>query len=457
MRSNSPFHILDELFKSGLRGADPARLIQKILKLEKNNLVVQKDDDYILYNLEKFDEIVVIGAGKASERMAEGLYDVLGTYITEGLVVTKSRRFEMIGSIRIMEAGHPTPDERSVKGGIALQNIAHQSNERTLIISLISGGASSLVEVPRIENIEEEEIKLSLNDLITITQLLLHSGASIDEINCVRKHLSMIKGGYLSAWMYPATALNFILSDVKDDRIDIIGSGLTTYDESMFLDINKIIRKYGLEEKIPNIIKKLVQLGIDATIFETPKSKELVFDRTENVVIGNNQTAIDSIIAIARELDFNTKQENTWVKGESREVGRRIFQQALRLSTDAKIQKPLCVISGGETTVTVKGDGFGGRNQELALGFLEEMKKCRVKCSNIFLLSASTDGDDGPTDAAGALASYEVLEKSKHFGLSIEDYLARNDSYTFFDKCGYLYKTGHTRTNVCDVQILLII
>jgi len=453
---NGPYFALNDLFKVGVKTADPSRLLKNILKVEKNTLMVKKEKDYHIYNLENYDEIYVIGAGKASERMAEGVYDVLGESITDGLVITKSRRFGEIGSIKIVEAGHPIPDERSVKGGIALQNIAHEATERTLIISLISGGASSLVEVPRIEHIEGKEITLTLDELKKINELLLHSGATIDEINCVRKHLSMIKGGYLSVWMYPATALNFILSDVEGDRIDIIGSGLTTIDESLFLDMDEIIKKYGLEDRIPDNIKKFVQLGIDGKIFETPKTQELVFERTENVIIGNNKTAIEGIQRRAKEMGFNILYDSSWVKGESRHIGRELFHRALQVKSNDMREKPLCLVSGGETTVTVKGGGIGGRNQELALGFLDEMERKQDNSSGIFLLSASTDGDDGPTDAAGAFASYDVLQKAGNLSLSMNDYLARNDSYTFFEKCGFLFTSGYTGTNVCDVHILLI-
>ncbi len=453
---SGPYEILSDLFVAGLRAVDPSRLIKNIMKLEKNALVLKIDNDYHLYNLDNFDEIQVIGAGKASERMAEGIYDVLGDNIIDGLVVTKSRRYGEIGSIKIIEAGHPIPDNKSVEAGIAIQNITHLSDEKTLIISLISGGASSLVEVPRIENVNDEEIKLSIEDLIETNHLLLKSGATISEINCVRKHLSMIKGGYLSAWMYPATALNLFLSDVEDDRIDIIGSGLTTYDKSSFTDMQEIVEKYKLYGVLPERIIRIIHRGTEGKIFETPKTQELVFERTENIIIGNNRTALMEIEKRANELGFDTLYEDLWVKGDSVEKGRELFRKALSIKKDDNFDKPLIIISGGETTVTVNGDGIGGRNQELALGFLNEMEQYGKAGEDIFLLSASTDGDDGPTDAAGAFASYQVLKKGRSENLKVEEFLLRNDSYSFFDKCGFLYKTGFTQTNVCDVQIVLI-
>jgi len=259
MKKDNSYAILKDLFYAGVRAVDPYELIQTHLKLEKNTLILQRQSDFRLINLDKFDEILVIGAGKASEQMAAGLHNILGDKISDGLVVTKYVRYPLIGAIHILDAGHPLPDKWSVECGIALQVKAHRANERTLFISLISGGASALVEVPRIDKVGTIEIALTLEDIITTNDLLIRSGASIDEINCVRKHISMIKGGYLSAWMYPATALNFILSDDEFDRIDVIGSGLTTYDETSFEDALWIIKKYGLAERVPEKVMSIMK------------------------------------------------------------------------------------------------------------------------------------------------------------------------------------------------------
>lgn len=454
--NNNYYDILKELFYAGIQAVDPYDLIRAHLRLEKNTLILQKQYDFTLTNLDKFDEILVIGAGKASERMAEGIYDILGDRIDGGLVVTKYVSYPLVGAIHILDAGHPLPDKWSVECGIALQVKAHRANERTLFISLISGGASALVEVPRIDKVGNITIALTLEDVIATHNVLIRCGASIDEINCVRKHISMIKGGYLSAWMYPATALNFILSDDELDRIDVIGSGLTTYDETTFQDVLLIIKKYDLTEKIPENVMRIIQWGVSDKILETPKTSKLVFNKTENIIIGNNAVALNAIEEHAQSLGFNVDRSTDWIKGEAQEAGRRLFHRALKIKQEKSADKPLIFICGGETTVTIQGEGKGGRNQEMALAFLDEMKKFGTKAEDIYFLSASTDGDDGPTDAAGAFASYEILHTATMMELPMDEYLFRNDSYTFFDVCGYLFKTGLTGTNVCDVHLILI-
>jgi len=456
MKQDNYLDILKDLFYEGIQAVDPYHLIQNYLSLEKDTLILRKQNDYTLFNLEKFDEILVIGAGKAGERMAEGIYDILGDRISGGLIVTKATHYPHIGKIHVLEAGHPLPDKWSVESGIALQIRAHRAKENTLFISLISGGASSLIEVPRTDKVDEVTVALTLKDIISTNDALIQSGASIDEINCVRKHISMIKGGYLSMWMYPASALNFILSDDELDRIGVIGSGLTTYDDSSFEDVLWIIEKYDLTQKIPEKVMKIIQWGVDDKILDTPKTEKLVFDKTKNVIIGNNAVALDAVESMAQTLGFNVERNSDWVKGEAREAGRRLFHKALKIKQNKSVEKPILIICGGETTVTIRGEGKGGRNQELALAFLDEMKKFGTRSEGIYFLSAGTDGNDGPTDAAGAFASYEILHTAKMMDISMDEYLSRNDSYAFFDACGYLFKTGLTGTNVCDIQLILI-
>ena len=456
MKKDNYYEILKDLFYAGVQAVDPYDLIQDHLRLEKNTLILRKQTDFTLINLEKFDEILVIGAGKASERMAVGINDILGDRISSGLVVTKYVHYPHLGMIHILDTGHPLPDKWSVECGIALQVKAHRANEKTLFISLISGGASALIEVPRIDKVDNVTISLTLEDVIATHTALIRSGASIDEINCVRKHISMIKGGYLSAWMYPATALNFILSDDELDRISVIGSGLTTFDETSFEDMLWIIEKYDLVKKIPENVMRIIQWGADDKIMDTPKTNKIVFDKTENVIIGNNAIALDAVEEMAHSLGFYVERNFDWLKGEALEVGRRLFHEALEFKQDMSVDKPILFICGGETTVTIRGKGKGGRNQEMALAFLDEMKKFGTRAEGIYFLSAGTDGDDGPTDAAGAFASYEILQTARMMDLPMDEYLSRNDSYTFFDACGYLFKTGLTGTNVCDIQLILI-
>jgi glycerate 2-kinase len=290
-----------------------------------------------------------------------------------------------------------------------------------------------------------------------VTRALLACGAVIDEVNCLRKHLSSIKGGHLARLLHPATSVNLILSDVVGDSLDTIASGPTTGDGTCFADVQAIVDKYDLSDRLPEPVRRVFQLGADGRIPDTPQPGDPVFDRVTNLLIGTNYLSLEAARDAARALGCTARILTSQVVGEAREVAKfycAIGKDAVshRLWGDP----PLCLIAGGETTVTIAGEGRGGRNQEMALAFLGEMEHQPEACRDLYFLAASTDGNDGPTDAAGAFACRQLLERAQSRGVSIVDHLKRNDAYTFFASIDGLLKTGPTNTNVCDIQLLLI-
>ncbi len=316
-------------------------------------------------------------------------------------------------------------------GARRIAQIASQAGPDDLIVCLISGGASALLPLPA--------PPITLAQKQKTTRLLLHCGASIHEINCVRKHMSRIKGGQLARLAYPATLVTLILSDVVGDDLDVIGSGPTVPDRSTVADARAILAKY----RIPN------KLSLE----ETPKPGDKVFEKTHNAIVGSNALAVDAAVKEARSLGFHTLLLSTFVEGEAREVARVYAAIAKQIrATGRPIKTPACVIAGGETTVTVRGNGVGGRNQEFALAAAMDIPGLR----DVVILSAGTDGTDGPTDAAGAIADGSTLARAQALGLDAAAFLANNDSYRFFEATGDLIKTGPTGTNVADVQLILV-
>jgi hydroxypyruvate reductase len=301
-------------------------------------------------------------------------------------------------------------------------------------------------------------VSLTLEELQQTTEVLLGSGAAIEEVNCIRKHLSAIKGGRLAQRSSPALLVNLILSDVIGDRLDTIASGPTTFDSTTYTQALSILSRYGIEEAIPEQVLYILKAGAGGNIPETPKREAALFDRVHNLIIGNNHRALQQSVKEARRLGYNVVPLSSRITGEARETARVFAGIAKDVKERGMLAgKPACIIWGGETTVTLQGPGRGGRNQEFALSFLIELREyASERESGILLLAASTDGNDGPTDAAGAFASYGVLSKAASLSLDPAAFLKNNDSYSFFDKTGYLLRTGPTNTNVCDLQIALV-
>ena len=451
--SKNVYEELENIFRAGVARVDPALIFKKHVFLEQNKLLIKTETVSEKYDLDKYNSIIVLGAGKATAKMALALEKLMGSRITKGLISVKRGHTEKLERIKIIEAGHPVPNTESVRAAREIASLSREGDEKTLFINLISGGGSALLSYPY----EDSSLKLSLEDKQKTTELLLASGASIQEINCLRKHISGIKGGRLAEMMFPADSLNLILSDVVGDRLDSIASGLTVADESAFVDAVAIVEKYGLKAELPGKVMELLTRGAAGSIPETPKKGDSAFKKVRNILIGTNLTALLAAGEKALSLGYNVKLLSSRIIGDVKDAALMF----LGIGQDIEIQnllaeKPACIIGGGETTVILKGKGLGGRNQEMALHFLEGIYESGTGSESIYFLSAGTDGNDGPTDAAGAFASLEILREAENSGLDLDEYLENNDSYHFFEKIKRLLKTGPTNTNVCDLQIMIV-
>ncbi len=455
MDNRKPEEDLKSIFKAGVKRVDPYQLIKNGVEIQENRLFISLNESRESVDLSKFDQIFVIGFGKATAKMAKAMEEILGERITEGIISVKVGHTEPLATIQTIEAGHPVPDGNGLKAAKTIVDMASRADEKTLVLTLISGGGSALIPYPWQGADEDELDSLPLSEKQQVTRLLLRCGATISEINTVRKHLSRIKGGRLAEFLFPAVSINLILSDVVGDRLDVIASGTTSPDISTFRDMQAVFAKYGLTNQIPDIVLKIMQGGLKKQIPETPKPGNKVFRNVSNLLIGTNLTALMAAKQKAELLGYRTQILNSQLVGEAREVGRELFEAALKNQNPPQ-EKPLCLLFGGETTVTIKGDGKGGRNQEMALSFLSEMANSPSAVDNISFLSGGTDGNDGPTDAAGAFANVKQLERVRKKEISIKAYLNNNDAYHFFDAIDGLLKTGPTNTNVCDIQIILI-
>ncbi len=448
---------LEEIFRAGLSRVDPESLIGSCLHLEDAVLTVDNGEEQRRFDLDRFEKVVVIGFGKATARMAKAVEAVLGERIDDGLIAVKYGHTETLSRIGTIEAGHPVPDANGVEAAHKIVEIARRADENTLVVTLISGGGSALTPYPWSGAARANDIALTLAELQAVTEVLLGCGATINEINCLRKHLSQIKGGRLAQMLYPAASVNLILSDVVGDHLDAIASGPTTFDDTTFYDVARIVEKYGIEEKLPEPVRRVFSLGGEGAIPETPKRGDPVFERVANLLVGTNYQGLTAAARKAEALGFTPVVLSSQIVGEAREVAKvycGIGKDARRKGLLGK--RPLCVVGGGETTVTLKGTGKGGRNQEMALSFLAEIEQDPAAAEGLFFLAASTDGNDGPTDAAGAFASIEILREADLKGLQISEFLKNNDAYSFFEAAGGLFKTGPTNTNVCDFQILIV-
>ena len=440
--------------EAALKRVDPVRMITDCVTLNGDTLSIQTEADSLTVDLNDFRRIIVVGAGKAGASMAYGLEQVLGNRIDTGLVVVKYEHRRDLNRIELLEAGHPVPDENGVAASRRIVELAKSADEQTLCLVLISGGGSALLTLPA----AGDQGEVTLQDTQETTQLLLEAGTPIQEINCIRKHISAVSGGRFCRILQPATTVSLILSDVVGDELESIASGLTCADPTTFADAWAVAEKYRIADRLPKRVRALLDAGREGRSEETPKPGDPAFERVHNVLIGTNALALDAARRAAETLGFNTAVLTSQLTGEAREIARVFSAMAKDLSTRSGgfLSKPACVLAGGETTVTVTGTGKGGRNQEMALAFLGEVAARPLRFEGVTFLSTATDGNDGPTDAAGAFASVAVAEAADDAGLSIGQTLTRNDSYHFFERIDALYKTGPTNTNVCDLQILLV-
>ena len=431
-----------ESLETALLSADPERILQS--KLLLSNCKLRIDD--VSLDLKHFKNIYVVGGGKASGSMAEAIERILAQRIKSGLVNVPYGNNSETDIIELHEASHPIPDDAGVQGTRRMLELAEQAQNGDLLICLISGGGSSLMPLPR--------DGISLADKQKITEDLLRSGATINEINTVRKHISNFKGGWFAKKSYPATILNLILSDVVGDHLDFIASGPTTPDSTTFNDAVKILKRRNLWSDAPEPVREVLSDGLKGRIPDTPKASDGVFKKVYNVVIGNNRT---SCLAASRQLEsegLNTLLLTSTLEGEARHVGAMFASIAHEIhSSGNPVSKPGGIVAGGETTVTVSGRGLGGRNQEIALAAASRLENS----DGIVVASVNTDGIDGPTDAAGAIADGKTLIKAAELGLASDAFLLDNDSYHFFSRLGDLIFTGPTGTNVNDISITIVL
>jgi glycerate 2-kinase len=426
---------LEKIFRAAVHAVDPHALVRNYIENHGS-----------LFPADLCRKVFVVGFGKASCPMAAAVAEASPLIIDEGIVITKYGHctgYEF-KKISVHEAGHPLPDESGVRATNEIVGLLEKADADTLVMCLISGGGSALLVSP-CEGI-------SLADKQAITDLLLRSGATIHELNTVRKHLSMVKGGRLAELAYPATVISLIISDVMGDNLDVIASGPTSPDSTTYAEALSIVKRHGLLGRAPAAALEVLAKGAEGLLQETPKRGDRIFEKVRNVIIGNNGSALRAAREKAASVGFQAEIVSDAIAGEARDVGSDLARKAIRIKSAKGSSQPVCLISGGETTVTVAGKGRGGRNMELALSFAAEIEGI----AGIKLLSAGTDGMDGPTDAAGAIVDGNTVERGRERGADVREYLANNDSYAFLKEAGGLLITGPTGTNVMDIQILAI-
>ena len=429
------------IFDAAVRAVDPAEAIRRHLVRDGERLTIGSER----VDLGAIHEIVVVGLGKAGAPMAVAVEDILGARIARGLVVTKYGHVQPTRVVRIHEAGHPVPDDAGMAGARAVLEQVKGLRPEDLVLVLISGGGSALTPAP-VEGI-------SLAEKQSLTKALLACGADIREMNMLRKHISRIKGGQLARAAAPARVFTLILSDIVGDPLDAIASGPTVPDPTTYADALAILDKYRIRQEIPASIRTHLEAGAAGTVPETPKPDDPLFGRVKSVMVASNIQALEAARAEAQRLGFQALILSSFIEGETREIARMHAALALEVRASGHPAKsPVCLITGGETTVTLRGTGKGGRNQEFALAAALDIAGLR----DVVVLSAGTDGTDGPTDAAGALADGDTVARALGLGLKPRAALDGNDAYPFFERLGDLVLTGPTRTNVMDVRLVLV-
>ena len=414
----TPRDAVRAIWEAALAAGDVAPLVRRQLQIDR-----------------RYARVFLLGAGKASGAMAAAAEESVGDRVAGGFVVVKDGYGGRLRRVEIAEAGHPVPDARGLAASARLLEIARSARERDLVLFLVSGGGSALTPAPA--------PPITLAEKQEVTRLLLASGATIGELNAVRKHLSLFKGGQLARAAAPATVLTLALSDVIGDPLDVIASGPTAPDPATFADALAVLDRRGLTERVPASVARRLEAGRAGQIEETPKPGDPLFDRVTNVVIGNNALVTDAAAAAAQRLGLTTELATRELQGEAREVARDFVARARRLTP------PACLIAGGETTVTVRGRGKGGRCQEFALAAALELSP--GDC--ITVLAAGTDGTDGPTDATGAIVDATSVARGSAAGADARQALADNDAYRFLLASDDLLVCGPTRTNLLDVYV----
>lgn len=432
-----------EMIKSGVAAVDPHEAVRRHVRRVDHRLIVHGKE----YNLDRFENVAIVGGGKASGAMAETLEEILGEYLTTGFVnVLKENRGVKTKKVKLNPAGHPLPDEKGLKGSKLMVELCKSVGKKGLIFLLISGGGSALLPYPA--------DGISLEDKQKVTDALLMSGATINEINAVRKHLSFIKGGQFLRYVNSSEVISLIISDVVGDPLDVIASGPTVPDPTTYPDAVRILQRYKLWTAIPENVRSHLQKGVKGGIPETPKVGDKIFRKVNNVIVGSNRVAIAASYEKAKQLGYNALFFSSYLEGEARHVGTALASLLQEIdASNNPVSKPAAIIAGGETTVTVTGTGKGGRNQELVLS--ASMKISGLP--GVAIISIGTDGIDGPTDAAGAIADGKTLLRARDMNLDALRFLDDNNAYRFFENLKDLIITGPTGTNVNDLTVLVTI
>lgn len=445
---NSPWgDKICQVLAAAINRADASSCIENNVYLDGNKLIIAPT----VYDLTNYHRIFVIGAGKAVVPMTTAIYKILGNRIKSGIVITKDgyvdpASFALQNRVKIIQASHPVPDQRNLDASAQIITLTQNLETNDLVIFLLSGGGSSLLMKP--------SFGLSLKDIQDTIALLLTCGATIDEINTIRKHLDELKGGGLAKSIFPASIITLVLSDVVGDHLDVIASGPTVGDPTTYEDAMDVLNKYRIVDKIPNNVITHLLAGMAARKPETVKPGDPILARINNIMVGSNELAALAGVHKAEDVGFSVCLLTTTLQGEAHEVGKTLAENVkIMLAHSESIHKPACFIAGGETTVTVKGTGKGGRNQELALGAVKSL----AGDDQMILVSLATDGGDGPTDAAGAVVTNQTFSNGQLKGLNSNEFLERNDSYHYFEPLGDLIKTGPTLTNVNDLVFIFCI
>lgn len=428
---------------AALHAVDPYQAVQAVLQLEGNSVQIGEQR----YDLDLFRRIYVVGAGKAGAPMTQAVEAVLGERISGGLVVVKTGHQAPTYRVTLVEATHPVPDLAGVEAGKQILALAEQAGPDDLVIALLSGGGSALLVAPA--------LGLTLADKQAMTSALLACGATIQEINCLRKHCSAIKGGQLARAVAPATLVTLVLSDVVGSPLDVIASGPTVPDNSTWLDAWAVVEKYNLADKLPPPIVQRLQAGLAGSLADTPKSSDSVFANAHTIIVADNQVAAAAACAQAREQGFNPVLLTTYLEGEASEVAKVVVALAKQVqATGQPVAAPACLILGGETTVTLgAAPGQGGRNQELALSAALALQGV----AGITVASLATDGSDGPTDSAGGIADGQTVQRGLDQGMKAAEALRRHNAYPFLAATHDLLLTGPTQTNVNDLICVFIV
>ena len=422
-----------DIFLTAVESVKPYNLISRFVSIDDNILRIS---DYT-FELNTIKNVYVVGFGKASAAMSQALEAVLGARITGGCIITKYGHSAPQQFVKIREAGHPIPDENGIRGTEQILSIVNNAGKDDLVICLISGGGSALLaDVPE---------GCTLDDLRLLNSLLLKAGADITEINCIRKHLSKVKGGHLSKAAYPARLVSLIISDVIGDPLDVIASGPTTPDPTTFADAIAILNKYQIADKIPNQLYRYLLDGTDNKREETLKASDKALQHTLNLIIGTNRLALQEAKEKAESWGYKTRIVTNTLQGDVTEVA------GFMIETIKTADKNSCLLFSGEPTVKVTGTGLGGRNQHLALLMATLLKDI----PGITVLVAGTDGTDGPTDATGAVVDSHTCARASKLNLNMEQYICDNDAYHFFRQEGGMIITGPTFTNVMDIMIVI--